>query len=139
MPAAAWESFREEAHAAFRACRYDDEWRPEIEVDTVLEPREADLALAKSLEGLEPHGMGNPRPVFLVAGLAWDGRGRPVGEKGLRFAFESGWGRIEAVGWSLAEIPRLERAGTFDVVANLAHDAFTGGPSLTVLGMERAG
>ncbi len=137
VPAGVWEAFREEARGAFDALRDDAEWIPEVEIDTVLASREADLPLARSLARLEPHGIGNPRPVFLLRSLTWDGRGRPVGENGVRFAFGSGEGRIEAVGWSLGSRPRAERAGTFDVVANLADDPFTGGASLTVLGLER--
>jgi single-stranded DNA-specific DHH superfamily exonuclease len=138
VPAASWEAFREEARNAFHAGRDDEEWTLEIEIDTALAPREADLPLARSLGGLEPHGIGNPRPVFLLRGLSWDGRGRPVGESGIRFAFGSGELRIEAVGWSLGSLPRAERSGTFDVIAHLADDRFTGGASLTVLGLERA-
>jgi single-stranded-DNA-specific exonuclease len=137
LPSAAWPEFREEARRVFAEARDDDEWVEEIEVDTELVPAEADLRLARDLHRLEPHGMDNPRPVFLVRGLSWDGRGRPVGKNGIRFAFGSPAGRIDAVGWELGALSREERTGTFDVVANLADDRFTGGPSLTVLGLER--
>lgn len=138
VPAASWEAFCEEARNAFHDCRDEEEWTVEIEIDTALTPREVDLPLARSLGGLEPHGIGNPRPAFQLNSLTWDGRGRPVGERGVRFAFGSGEHRIEAVGWSLGLLPRAERSGTFDVIAHLADDRFTGGASLTVLGLERA-
>ncbi len=138
VPAASWEAFREEARSAFHARRDEDEWTPEIEIDTTLTAREADLPLARSLGGLEPHGIGNPRPAFLLSSLTWDGRGRPVGENGVRLAFGSGELRIEAVGWNLGSLSKAERSGTFDVMANLADDRFTGGASLTVIGLERA-
>ena len=106
-------------------------------MDTEITPGEADLGLARSLRRLEPHGIENLRPVFLLKGLTWDGRGRTVGRNGVRFAFGHADGRIDAVGWDLGALTREERAGTFDVIANLSDDPFTGGPSLTVLGMER--
>ena len=137
LPSAAWPEFREEARRVFAEARDDGEWVEEIEVDTELAPAEADLRLARDLRRLEPHGIDNPRPVFLLRGLTWDGQGRPVGKEGIRFAFGTGEERIDAVGWSLGSRPRAERSGIFDVVANLADDPFTGGASLTVLGLER--
>ena len=137
LPASAWPEFREEARRVFAEARDDDEWVEEIEVDTEITPGEADLGLARSLRRLEPHGIENLRPVFLLKGLTWDGRGRTVGRNGVRFAFGHADGRIDAVGWDLGALTREERAGTFDVIANLSDDPFTGGPSLTVLGMER--
>ena len=94
-------------------------------------------ALVDALSRLEPHGMGNPRPLFLLPSLAWDGRGRPVGERGLRVSFERDGIRLEAVGWSLGTIPGPERRGKWDVLANVAHDAFLGRPGLTVLDAVR--
>ena len=82
--------------------------------------------------------MGNPRPLFLLRGLAWDGRGKSVGARGLRLSFEGGDRRLEAVGWSLAAIPPAERRGRWDVLANVAHDSFLGRPGLTVLDAVRA-
>jgi single-stranded-DNA-specific exonuclease len=70
---------------------------------------EADLALALSevdedllgwLERLEPHGMGNPRPVFHGAGVRPSGPLRPVGERGTRGRIESGGRTLDFVCWS---------------------------------------
>jgi single-stranded-DNA-specific exonuclease len=138
VPASSWEAFRDEARRAFAASRDDAEWTTEIEVDTELGPLEADRALVASLGRLEPHGIGNPKPVFLLRSLSWDGRGRAVGESGVRFAFGTNGSRLDAVSWSLGSMPRADRAGSWDVSAHLAHDAFTGGPSLTVVDMVRA-
>ena len=46
---------------------------------------------------------------------------------------EDGGARLDAVGWSLARIAPAGRAGVWDVLANVAHDAFLGRPALTVL------
>jgi hypothetical protein len=91
-----------------------------------------------ALARMEPHGMGNPKPLFLLRSLSWDGRGRTVGDRGLRLAYERDGSRLEAVGWSLGSIPGPERRGTWDVLANLAHDAFLGRPGLTVLDAVRS-
>ncbi len=133
IPAASWEAFREDLRAAFAAARDEEEWASELEVDTEVEAPEADADLARALERFEPHGQENPKPLLLLRGLTWDGRGRPVGDAGLRVSFASAGRRLEAVGWTLAEIPADVRAGRWDVAANLAIDSFTGRPGLTVV------
>ena len=137
VPAAGFETFRDEAQAAFAEARDDEEWSVVYEADTLLAPSEVSPALVEALARLEPHGMGNPRPLFLLPSLRWDGRGRPVGQRGLRVTFECDGIRLEAVGWSLGAIPGPERRGTWDILANVSHDAFLGRPGLTVLDAVR--
>lgn len=133
-----FEAFREEAREAFASARDDGEWAVEYAADSELAPAEVTDEVVSALSRLEPHGMGNPRPLFLLRGLAWDGRGKSVGARGLRLSFEGGDRRLEAVGWSLAAIPPAERRGRWDVLANVAHDSFLGRPGLTVLDAVRA-
>jgi len=137
VPTEGYEAFREEAQAAFAAARDDREWSVVYEADTELSPAEVTPALIEALSKLEPHGMGNPRPLFLLSSLAWDGRGRPVGEKGLRVSFERDGLRLDAVGWSLGAIPGPERRGKWNVLASVAQDTFLGRPGLTVLDAVR--
>lgn len=137
LPAEHLEAFQEDARAAFASARDEAEWDEELLIDSRLDPAEADAALAVALGALEPHGMGNPKPLFLLEGLVWDGRAREIGERGLRLAFDAGGRRMPAVGWNLATLPRAERAGVFDVAANLALDSYTAEPTLTVLELSR--
>ena len=137
VPAAGFEAFRDEAQAAFAEARDDEEWSVVYEADTVLAPPEVTPALVEALSRLEPHGMGNSRPLFLLPSLRWDGRGRPVGERGLRTTFESDGLRLDAVGWSLGTIPGPDRRGIWDILANVSHDSFLGRPGLTVLDAVR--
>ncbi len=136
IPAASWEAFRADLRSAFAASRDEEEWASELEVDTEVEAPEADETLARALERFEPHGQENPKPLLLLRGMTWDGRGRPVGEAGLRVAFGSAGQRFDAVGWNLAGIPASGRAGRWDVAANLAVDSFTGRPGLTVVDLS---
>lgn len=143
LPAERYDAFRDEARAAFAASRDDDEWVEELPVDTALAPEEATGELAAALESFEPHGVENPRPLFHLRDLRWDGRGRPVGPRGLRVTFAFGANgtsrRLDAVGWDLAGLPSELREGVFDVTANLAVDSYTGRPTLTVLHLARSG
>ncbi|MBK8598674.1 MAG: DHH family phosphoesterase [Holophagales bacterium] len=104
VPTAGFDAFRKEAKAAFAEARDDEEWSVVYEADTQLAAAEVTPALVEALSRLEPHGMGNSRPLFLLPALSWDGRGRPVGERGLRVSFQGDGVRLDAVGWSLGTI-----------------------------------
>jgi single-stranded-DNA-specific exonuclease len=138
LPAASFEAFRDDLRAAFAEARDEDEWAEEVFVDTEAEAPEADESLARALERLEPHGQENPKALLGFRGLEWDGRGRAVGERGLRVWLSSNGRRLEAVGWTLADIPPAARAGRVDVAANLSVDAYTGRPSLTIVDLAPA-
>lgn len=133
VAASAFEAFRNDAKEAFARSRSEEEWSVVLEADAPLRAAEVTPELVEHLGRLEPHGMGNPKPLFLLRGLSWNGRGRPVGENGLRLVLEGEGVRLDAVGWSLGRIPPARRAGTWDVLANVALDAFLGRPALTVL------
>jgi single-stranded-DNA-specific exonuclease len=138
LPARHWHDFREGLAEAFAAVRNDAEWETEIVADTEARPEEMTEELARAVTRFEPIGAENPRPLFLVRGLGWDGRGKPVGERGLRTSFTAGGARLDAVGWSLASLPAGERPGVADVAAHLAIDAYTGRPTLEVVDVAPA-
>ncbi|MCK6681912.1 MAG: single-stranded-DNA-specific exonuclease RecJ [Thermoanaerobaculia bacterium] len=133
LPLERFEEFRTAVRASFDKERDPDEWRTEITVDTSLELEEVGEELLSALDRLEPHGLGNPEPVFLLEGLEWDGRARRLGENGLRFEFSRSGQRIGAIGWTLARRAREERTGSFDVVAAVQRDSLTRRPSLRVI------
>jgi single-stranded-DNA-specific exonuclease len=138
LPARHWHDFREGLAEAFAAGRNDAEWETEIVADAEAGPGELNEELARALAGFEPVGAENPRPLLLLRGLAWDGRGRAVGERGLRTSFSGGGVRLDAVGWSLASLPAAERPGLADVTAHLAIDSLTGRPALEVVDVAPA-
>ncbi|MEO6324004.1 MAG: single-stranded-DNA-specific exonuclease RecJ [Thermoanaerobaculia bacterium] len=133
LDAAQFEAFRDEARAAFAMHRTEDEWTEELWVDTEIAAAEADTELSVALRRFEPHGRDNPRPLLLLRGLAWDGRGKQVGERGLRVTFTDRDRKLDAIGWSLGLLPAATRKGRYDVAANLAMDSYTGRPGLTVV------
>jgi len=133
VAASAFAAFRDDARSAFAESRDEEEWSVVLEADAPLRASEVTTELVEGLGRLEPHGMGNPRPLFLLRSLSWNGRGRPVGDQGLRLVLEDEGVRLDAVGWTLGRIPAAGRAGKWDILANVAHDAFLGRPALTVL------
>jgi len=136
VPAGDWDAFRETLRSAFAASRDDAEWENHAMADAELTAGEVTAELAACLARFEPHGAANPRPVFLLRDLRWDGRGRRIGPRGLRTAFAGGPFRLEAVGWRLGEIPEGSRPDRADVAAHVEIDAYTGRPSLEVVELE---
>lgn len=59
----------------------DEDLVPTITIDAKVEPNEVSLTLLEQLIQLEPHGIGNPRPVFLIEKLQVD-QVRQVGKEG---------------------------------------------------------
>jgi single-stranded-DNA-specific exonuclease len=138
LPVGAWEPFRDGVRQAFAAARDDAEWESVIVADAPLSGPEVTHGLAEALSRFEPHGAGNPRPLFLLRGLRWEGSGRRIGPRGLRTAFSEGGLRLEAVGWTLGELPEASRPRLADVAAHVALDPFTGRPALEVVGIGAA-
>ncbi len=63
------------------------------------------LPVVKEIERLEPHGMGNPRPLLLASQVRIMGEPRVVGEfkNHLQLRLVQGSTQIKAVGWNMAE------------------------------------
>ncbi len=72
------------------------------------------LGVVEEVERLEPHGIGNPRPVLVATDLAVVGQPRPVGEtkKHLQLRLQQGEISLKAIAWNLAEKGRDLLPGT---------------------------
>ncbi len=138
LPAAGWEAFRDELREAFSSSRDDAEWAAETLADADVAAAEVTDELTGWVERFEPTGPANPRPLFRLRGLGWDGRGRRIGENGLRTTLEKEGIRIDAVGWKLGAVPPDSRPPRVDVAAHLARDAFTARPTLEIVALEPA-
>jgi single-stranded-DNA-specific exonuclease len=72
---------------------------PRAMADIVAEPSELDRPLLDQLNRLEPFGMGNPRPVFLVRGLQLAGEPKVLKGQHLKIDLHGGGMTIEAIWW----------------------------------------
>jgi single-stranded-DNA-specific exonuclease len=63
------------------------------------------LPVVDEIERLEPHGMGNPRPLLLASQVRIMGEPRVVGEskKHLQLRLVQGNSQLRAIGWNMAE------------------------------------
>jgi len=100
--------FQEAVRELFAARVASDRLVRVREADAELSPGEVAPELCEWLTRFEPHGAGNPRPVFRSAPCAFDGPLRLLGESGLRGRLSADGRRsVAAITW---ERPMLERA-----------------------------
>lgn len=117
------EAFNAEAHARLA----EDDLQPLLRPDLELSLAEADLDLVHWLAYLGPHGIGNPRPLFLARGVALEGP-RRVGDTHLKVSLADGPARLDAIGFGLAERfpPESLGPGPYDVLVKLERNEWRG-------------
>ncbi len=125
LPAVRLEELREAARAVFAARVPRERLMRVYEADADLSLGSAGDELLSALARFEPHGMGNPRPVFRDAPVQTDGAFHPLGEKGLRGRLRRDRGGIAAITWEREEMEPLLRPGeTLEVHYRLGRNRF---------------
>ncbi|MGB4682719.1 MAG: single-stranded-DNA-specific exonuclease RecJ [Dethiobacteria bacterium] len=108
----------------------EEKLRPFLELDTLLEPHEISLELARQLQLLEPFGTGNPRPLFCSAG--WELKSwRLVGEtqEHLKLNLACGEYRADPIFFRGAPLASaLGRGRRFDLAFSLREGSYLGQP-----------
>jgi single-stranded-DNA-specific exonuclease len=114
LPAAAFEDFRADARAHFAERIPAGLLEKFAEADAALELEEIDGELVGALARLEPHGSGNPRPVFLARAARAAAPFAPLGVegRGLSGRLRAPRGTLRAVAWEPTEtLVRLTESG----------------------------
>ena len=94
-------ALRERLERVVREHFVPDDLPPRLEIDADLTLGECDLALARWLERLAPHGPGNPEPLFRSEAVTVESV-RQVGEgRHLRLLLRDATGALEAIGFGL--------------------------------------
>ncbi len=109
------DEFREAFNLEARRRLEGDDLRPTLRTDLGIHLAQADLDLIHWLEYLGPHGMGNPRPVFLARDVRVE-QAREVGTGHLKASLRQGAGTLDAIGFGLASLHPPE------TLAGRAHD-----------------
>ena len=121
-------TFRDAFLEAAKNALMGEDLRPRLGVD--LEVRLEDLTqeLHDLLTYLGPHGMGNPRPVFLARNVEMVGPARVVGSNHLKLRIAQGSAALEAIGFNLSDRidPGTLGRGPIDVVFQLQENEFRG-------------
>jgi len=105
-----------------------EELRPRVVVDAQLDPSLITMSLIKELEVLDPHGEGNPAPVFMSAGLSLIDA-RRVGSDGrhLKLKFADGDINLEAIGFDMGHMEKgLSYEHKHDIAYHLEANEWNG-------------
>jgi single-stranded-DNA-specific exonuclease len=103
----------------------------ELRLDLELPLGDATDDLERLLRHLEPFGPANPGPLFLARGVRLATEARRVGVDGIKLLVDAPQGRLEAVGWGLADrAADLTAGATLDLAYKLERNEFRGRTSL---------
>ncbi|HIE04648.1 MAG TPA: single-stranded-DNA-specific exonuclease RecJ [Candidatus Latescibacteria bacterium] len=100
----AFEPLREGLISAAREILTEEDLKPTLEVDCLLEPEEVNLDTVKILNALKPFGHGYPHPVFAMLGCRVVDTRRIGNGRHLSLHLEKGGYLMEAVGWGFEEL-----------------------------------
>ena len=112
LPAAGFAAFREEARALFARRVPRERFVRREAFDAELRLEDVSPELLSHLEKLEPHGAGNPRPIFSCANVRAAEAFRPLGEAGWRGRLWAAPGPIDAIRWNDSGTSSEELAAT---------------------------
>ncbi|MCI0433404.1 MAG: single-stranded-DNA-specific exonuclease RecJ [Gemmatimonadetes bacterium] len=117
------DAFREAFNAHAHEVLEPDDLVERVPIDVHIQLAEASLELGDLLRHFGPFGMGNPAPVFVARGLRLVRPPRTVGEGHLKLLFGDDTGRLDAIGFSMAErLPAATAEDRWDVAFHLNVD-----------------
>ena len=135
-------AFREAFNRAASEALAAEDLRPVLRPDLEIRPSVVDLELVRWLDYLGPHGMGNPRPLFLVRDVTVSGA-RRVGENHLKVSLGDGPSRLDGIGFGLAghHPPEALGRGRWDALVRLERNVFRGvaAPQARIVDLRPAG
>lgn len=103
--------------------------RPILNADLELSIDEAQESVLGILAAFEPHGMKNPRPLFLAKGLSVGPGSKRMGADGshLRLDLRKGGASAQAVAWRMGDrLEALQATGSVDVLYHLGMNEWNG-------------
>jgi hypothetical protein len=139
LPAARFEEFREAAGAHFRASVPAEKLVRVEEAELELPLEEVTEDLARVLRRFEPHGMGNPRPVFYCAATAFEGGVRSLGDRGVAGGLSRGGAPLPFLSWAPGSLEPLRRVGGDIEIQYRLQRGRSGGIEAEILGARPAG
>jgi single-stranded-DNA-specific exonuclease len=124
------EAFRHAINAFAKDSFAQGEMVPTLEIDCEIPLSVVDLSLVTIVESLEPHGEGNPSPIFCVRGVTVKSPPSVMGKDTIKFWVTDGTKSIVAVGFGMGQFKDKVKVGTqVDLVFNLAIDDWNKAPT----------
>jgi single-stranded-DNA-specific exonuclease len=105
-----------------------EDFVPTLTLDARLNLSQIEDSLMADLERLEPHGSGNPSPVFSCEGLHLADAPRALKEKHLKLKLANGHAEMAAIGWRMGHfVGELAAGMRVDAAFSVEEDAYWGG------------
>jgi single-stranded-DNA-specific exonuclease len=116
-----------------------EDFLPLLQLDAELNLSSITDDLMTQLARLEPHGMGNPTPVFMTGGAELAADPKVLKERHLKLRLRQGEASFEAVAWRMAELePSMRRGRSVDVGYSVEADDYWGGWGLNLKDIRTA-
>jgi len=117
-------AFNREARRALEG----EDLRPALKIDLEVALEEMTPEASGFLRYLGPHGIGNPRPLFLARGVELTAPPRVVGANHLKLRLAQGEAELEAIGFDFGHRidPRTLDRGALDVAFHLQENEYRG-------------
>ena len=124
------DAFRTSFNDAAKQELADRDLRPRLVADAEIRLEEVTEPLVRYLRHMGPHGIGNPRPLFLARGIKVDGPVRTLKGAHLRMRLRDRTGTLDAIGFGMADRvdPATLVSGPVDAVFRLKLDNYRGVP-----------
>jgi single-stranded-DNA-specific exonuclease len=105
LDTSAFESFATTFDRHCRLALAPEQLRKVLTIDAEIVLGMLTMHVVEEIEGLEPYGIGNPRPLLVASGVRVVGDPRVVGQRQTHLQFRVGQGSavFKAIGWNMAE------------------------------------
>ena len=133
-------AFREEARALFAERVPRERFVRREAFDAELPLEDVSPALLAHLEKFEPHGAGNPRPVFSCAGVRAAEPFRPLGDAGWRGRLWAAAAPLDAIRWNDggADPALAPTEAPFRMLYRVSRSGWSGRPEIEIVRMAGA-
>lgn len=114
LPAALFPEFAERFESHCRGALSREQLQKILMIDAEIPLSMLTTRLVEEIEALEPHGMGNPKPLLIASNVRILGEPRPVGERRnhLQLRLTQGGAVLKGIAWNMAERGRVLTANT---------------------------
>jgi single-stranded-DNA-specific exonuclease len=104
-----------------------EDFRGELRIDLELSLDAATDDLLRMMRHCEPHGVGNPGPVFVARSVKAEGTPRRIGATGIRTRLNQDGASIDAVAWDFAHrVGQIDWNAPMEVAYRLERDVYQG-------------
>ncbi|MEI7999166.1 MAG: single-stranded-DNA-specific exonuclease RecJ, partial [Candidatus Omnitrophota bacterium] len=124
------DQFRLDINEFAKSALKDQEFIPTLDIDCEIPLSSIDLSLVEIIESLEPHGEGNPAPLFCSRGVTVKSQPALLGRDTLKFWVTDGVKTISAVGFGLGSMKSEVKMGSqIDLAYSLGIDDWNKAPT----------